>query len=64
MDHQLAKKVLRLSRLSERARAYYKRAWDENNVTRMLRAAHLEEAAEAKLTMIVMGEVSAYRSGA
>jgi hypothetical protein len=62
LDYQIAKKVLRPSWLSEQARAYYKSARDKNNESRMLRAARLEEAVEANLTMIVKGEVTAYRS--
>ena len=62
MDHQTAKEILRLSRLSERAQAYQQRAREKRDVGRLFRAVRLEEAAESKMIAITTGEVETYSS--
>lgn len=62
MNHHIAIEVNHLGRLVERAQAYQRIGRQSGNVARLNRAARLEIAAEAKLTGIVMSEVSAYIS--
>lgn len=61
MDHRTSKEVLRLSSLEKLAKAYQDRAQREGNTARLIRAARLEMAVDAKMMAIVMGEVSTYR---
>jgi hypothetical protein len=58
MNHDTAMQILRLSRLETKAREYRERAAQCGNVPRMLRAARLEEAANAKV--MSFGEVTSY----
>lgn len=62
MDHRTALEVLRLDHLEKQARAYHDRGRESGNARLMVRAARLEEAANAKMMAIARVEVSTYRT--
>lgn len=62
MIPQMASEVSRLDRLERRARAYFHIGRTKSNLGRLVRAARLETAANARMIKILTQEIEAYRA--
>lgn len=59
MGPQTVSEVWRLDRLEKRAQAYFSIGRTKSNLTRLVRAARLETAANARMIKIITAEIEA-----
>jgi hypothetical protein len=62
MDHCTISEVLRLNRLENRAKTYFKAGKAKGDLTRLVRAARLETAANSKMIKIITWEIESCHS--
>jgi hypothetical protein len=62
MDSQIARRILRLSRLEKLGQGHLDRAMEDGSFRRAQRAARFIEAVSGRSHVIVMNEVSTFRS--
>lgn len=61
MDYRTTSEMLRLNRLEQRAKSYFKIGCTKSDLTRLVRAARLETAANSRLVKLMTQEIEAYR---
>jgi len=61
MDYRTISELLRLNRLEKRAQTYFKIGAARADLTRQMRAARLETAANSRLLRIMTREIEAFR---
>lgn len=64
MDYRTTSEMLRLNRLEQRAKSYFRIGRAKSDLTRLVRAARLETAANARLVKLLTREIEAYRPSA
>jgi hypothetical protein len=60
MNVAIEQEVLRLDQLEKRAQAYFKIGRTKSNLPRLIRAALLETAANARMIKMITREIEAY----
>jgi hypothetical protein len=61
MDYRTTSEMLRLNRLEQRAKSYFKIGCTKSDLARLVRAARLETAANSRLVKLMTQEIEAYR---